>query len=91
MATNPNTLVNNTIGQRLAWTFRPFLTPGIEKLSDVDPTIRDMGAAIDKQYSYLIAWVFSGQFTYEGLTYRKGVNEHSAMIILRHLYTNTDL
>lgn len=43
-----------TAGKKLAITFRPFLSPGVAKLSDVDPTIEAMGCAIDNRYKKAI-------------------------------------
>lgn len=42
--------MNTTKGELLAATFRPFLSPGIKKLSDVDPTVSAMAKAIDNAF-----------------------------------------
>ena len=42
---------DTSIGQRLAMSFRPFLSPGLESGKDVDEAVMNMGDAIDNQLS----------------------------------------
>lgn len=44
-----------TIGQQLAMSFRPFLSPGLQTVKDVDEAVINMGKAIDYQFSINIA------------------------------------
>jgi len=75
-----------TIGQQLSIKIKPFIEMGVAKPSDINPTLEDIAKMIDNRYSYLMDWQFKGRFTYDGLTYTKGSNDHSASAILKLLY-----
>lgn len=83
-------------GKLLAASFRPFIMLPPVSPNDVDLTILDMAKAIDKNYSstvepllaaisYKQEWDQTGSVTIDGLTYKKGVNDHSADILLNTL------
>lgn len=82
-----------TKGQLLAAAFRPFLSPGVKSIADVDACVIDMAKSIEKTYSYALQPLLdaltnklryeeNGTIIIEGLTYSKGVNDWSATILL---------
>lgn len=71
---------------KISASITPFMSPGLEKESDVEPVRQDIEKSIQRSFQPLIDWVFKGHFTYDGLTYRKGVNDFSAMAVLKSIY-----
>lgn len=49
--------LNKTKGLKLAETFRPFISPGVKKASDVQPCVDAIGKAIDNTYKPYLSFI----------------------------------
>ncbi len=72
-------------GELIAGSLKPFIGGTIQP-KDLSATLEDIGKSIDSTYQPLVDWVFNGRFKYKGFLYLSGVNEDSAMSVLKELY-----
>lgn len=75
-------------GQIIAGSYAPFIEmSGIaEKLAQaIDNAISATVKAEKEKWVIVNDWKEKGKFTYKGLTYRKGINEYSAELILKSI------
>ena len=82
-----------SVGKQLGIAIRPFIMLPPCNPSDVDVIIDDIAKAIDaamikelsrlqEQIRVINNWHVHGKFTFDGLTYTKGINDYSAQIII---------
>lgn len=81
-------MTNERIKQadRIGVEFSPFIKE-LPKFNKKDKPMHEVLAqTIHDTFKYMHDWTFKGHFVYKGVTYRKGINEASARIVLASIY-----
>lgn len=77
-----------TKSEYFAKTLRPFVAGN--NVQEVDLVIEDIAKGVEGivllSLQPLKDWIFQDRFIYDGITYIKGVNDISALIILKSIY-----